>query len=123
MENSSIQAIENTKHNMNNEIIAIKSERDNFKLHYMELERQHQEVSANYEKDSLLWQGKLSFLEQQKSQAKSDLEDAHNKFEAAFLQIQKRGEHQKEKLDLSHKALIDSVESRYQITIRDLEEK
>jgi hypothetical protein len=62
-------------------------------------------------------------LEQQKSQCKSDLEDAHNKFELAFKQIQKRGEHQKEKNELSHKALIDSIESRYKITLKDLEEK
>lgn len=89
----------------------------------MELERQYQEISANYEKDALLWNGKLNFLEQQKNQSKADLEDAHNKFEMAFLQIQKRGEHQKEKTELSHKALIDSMESRYQITIKDLEEK
>lgn len=42
-----MQAIENTKYNMNNEIIVIRSERDNIKLTYMELERQHQEIVAN----------------------------------------------------------------------------
>lgn len=59
-----------------------------------------------------MWNGKLEFLEQQKNQNKSDLEDAHNKFELAMNQITKRGEKQREKVDSSHKALIDSMESR-----------
>ena len=44
------------------------------------MERQYQDAVNNYDKDKALWEGKFSFLEQQRDQAKQELEEASVKF-------------------------------------------
>jgi hypothetical protein len=46
-----------------------------------ELERDLQDVQSNYDRDRALWEGKCSFLEQQKDTYKRDLLDSQRKFE------------------------------------------
>ena len=48
-----------------------------------------------------LWDGKFSFLEQQRDQAKMDLQEATKKFEMTLEQLQKRGNAEKDKVEHS----------------------
>jgi hypothetical protein len=57
------------------------------KLSVQELERDYSEVQSSYERDKALWDGKFQFLEQQKDQAKSDLQEATKKFEMTLEQL------------------------------------
>ena len=38
-----------------------------------DMEKDYSEIQSSYERDKALWDGKFTFLEQQKEQAKSDL--------------------------------------------------
>lgn len=42
----------------------------------MLLDNEKHELNTSYERDKVLWEGKFSFLQQQKEQAKSDLIEA-----------------------------------------------
>lgn len=52
------------------------SELDRYRREASDLERNLQDQVNNYDKDKCLWQGKHEFLEQQRDQAKRDLEEA-----------------------------------------------
>lgn len=45
------------------------------------MEKEYSEIQSSYERDKALWEGKFNFLEQQKDQAKQDLQEATKKFE------------------------------------------
>ena len=98
------------------------AEVEKYKALYTELDQEHAEIVANYERDKALWKGKFSFLEQQKEQAKNDLQDAQKKFELTLMQFQKHMNNDKAETESSHNALIMSLEQRYQNHIVELTE-
>ena len=51
-------------------------ENDRLKAQMQDQERQLLDVSAAYERDRALWENKFTFLEQNRDQAKSDLQEA-----------------------------------------------
>lgn len=40
------------------------------------MEKELSDISSSYERDKALWDGKFQFLEQQRDQAKQDLQEA-----------------------------------------------
>ena len=44
------------------------------------MERQHTDVSNNYDRDRALWENKFKFQEQQRDQLKRDLDENSKKF-------------------------------------------
>ena len=102
------------------EIFMIENER--LKQEYQEIEKQHSEITSAYERDRALWEGKFQFLEQQKEQAKSDLQEATRKFEMTLEQLQRRGSQEKDKIENSQNALLTSIESKYRIQIKEQNE-
>lgn len=99
---------------------SLQNELDKWKMEYGHLDNDFTELSANYERDRALWEGKFHFLEQQRDQAKSDLADAQKKFELTLQHIQKHRTNDKEESESSHNAVISSIEKRYQTQIQDL---
>lgn len=57
------------------------SDNDRLKAMVQDLEKDMSDISSNYERDKALWDGKFTFLESQRDQAKADLSEAHRKFE------------------------------------------
>ena len=55
---------------------ALVEEADKLKKQILELEKENSEINSNYDRDKVLWEGKCSFLEQQKEQAKKDMQEA-----------------------------------------------
>ena len=67
------------------------------KAQLQETERELQDLQSNYDRDKALWEGKVMFLETQKDNYKRDLLESQRKFEVTLEQLQKRGNHHKEK--------------------------
>jgi chromosome segregation ATPase len=76
-------------------------EAERLKSLLQEQEREHSEVASAYERDKALWEGKFSFLEQQRDQAKGDLSETSKKFESTLEQLQKRGSQESDRRDSS----------------------
>ena len=72
------------------EIQELSEENNDMKVQLIDLERDFNEISSNYERDKALWDDKFEFLENQKNQAKRDLQDAHQKFEMTVEQLQRK---------------------------------
>ena len=53
----------------------------------MDLEREHADLQATYDRDKALWEGKCQFLEQQKETYKRDLLENQKKFEITLEQL------------------------------------
>lgn len=66
------------------------------------MERQLQDQINNYDKDKALWEGKFTFLEQQRDQSKRDLEEAQQKFQQTVDQLQKVQSDNKNKSEMTH---------------------
>ena len=83
------------------------------------MERDYGEVQSSYERDKALWEGKFTFLEQQKDQAKQDLSEATKKFEMTLEQLHKRGTAEKDKVEQSQNALLGSIEQKYRTQLKE----
>ena len=70
----------------------------------------------------MLWENKHNFLIQQRDSAKSDLAEAHKKFDATLEQIQKKSLLDREKLEGTTNTLIASIESRHSSQTKDMQE-
>ncbi len=75
---------------MQNDYEALREEHQLLQASKLDLEREHSEVISNYERDQALWEDRCQFLENQKNQAKRDLQDAHQKFEMTVEQLQRK---------------------------------
>jgi uncharacterized membrane protein YccC len=58
-------------------------------------------------------------LEQQKEQAKNDLQDATKKFETTLEQLQRRGSAEKDKIEVSQNALLGNIEQKYRSQLKE----
>ncbi len=98
-------------------------ENDRLTTTIQELEKQLSDIEAQYDKDRVLWENQFAFLQQQKEQAKSDQQEAAKKFETILEQLQKRGSAEKDKFESSHVTLINNVESKYKLQLKELNEQ
>lgn len=87
-----------------------------------ESERELQDLQSNYERDKALWEGKVMFLETQKDNYKRDLLESQRKFELTIEQLQKRGNHNKEKSESTQQAFVKAMENKYKSQIKELME-
>lgn len=97
-------------------------EQDNadLKARINDAERDISEISSNYERDKALWEDKFDFLENQKQQAKSDLQDAHRKFEMTVEQLRRKDSSERGKTESAQMLLISSIEKKYKDQIKDI---
>ena len=84
----------------------MKKEIDKYKKLYYEIESQLTDSQAIYDKDKALWEGKFTFLESQRKQAKEDYADAQKKFELTLKHLQRHKNNDKQEIEISHNALI-----------------
>ena len=114
--------IQELKESFNNERKSLLAEIENYREVVHQLEQEIAEIQANYDKDRALWEGKHGFLEQQRDQAKRDLQEAQKKFEAALSQLQKARNLDKESGEANQNSLISAMEKRYQTKIQEMQE-
>ena len=62
------------------------------------------------------------FLETQKDNYKRDLLESQRKFEVTLEQLQKRGNHNKEKSESNQNAIMKAMESKYKNQIKEIME-
>ena len=86
------------------------------------LEQINNEIKSSNEKDKLLWEGRLKFLESQREQSKKDLLENQRKFENIFENFQKKTVSDKEKLESNHNYVLSNLEKKFQSEIYDLKE-
>ena len=79
-------------------------------------------MQSNYDRDKALWEGKVMFLETQKDNYKRDLLESQRKFEVTLEQLQKRGNHNKEKSESNQNAIMKAMESKYKTQIKEIME-
>lgn len=58
-------------------------------------------------------------MEQQKEQAKQDLQEATRKFEMTLEQLHKRGSAEKDKIENNQNALLGSIEQKYRSQLKE----
>lgn len=97
------------------------------------LESEKSEISTNYEKDKVLWQGKFTFLEQQRDQMKQDHSEQVKKFESTLNHLKKAKLAEKESeqansmnelvasLETKHAAELNEMSSNHQKTVENYE--
>ena len=98
------------------------TEIEKFKGLYIQAEQEKNEILTNYERDKVLWEGKFSFLEGQKEQAKQDLVDALKKFELTLHHLKKARNNEKDEQETNLNELLVSMERKYQSQIQDINE-
>lgn len=81
--------ISNIRENQESERKPLLADLEKYRSLCMQLELEKGEILAIYDKDRVLWEGKFHFLEQQKEQARSDLQDALKKFETTLQHLQR----------------------------------
>jgi len=99
--------------------VNVSAELDRQRRELQEMERQYQDAVNNYDKDKALWEGKFNFLEQQRDQAKQELEEASVKFTKTIEQLQKNQHDNKNKSESSHSMMMHALENKFQSKIKE----
>lgn len=102
------------------EIQVFDRENTDLKTRLLDAERDISEITSNYERDKALWEDKFDFLENQKQQAKHDLQDAHKKFEMTVEQLRRKDNSERGKTESAQMLLISSIEKKYKDQIKDI---
>ena len=102
--------------------MSVHLENERLKTLLQELEKEMAERASASERERMLWENKHNFLIQQRDSAKSDLAEAHKKFDATLEQIQKKSILDREKLEGTTNTLIASIESRHTSQTKDMQE-
>eukprot|EP00357_Protocruzia_adherens_P021897 CAMPEP_0115015452 /NCGR_PEP_ID=MMETSP0216-20121206/26784_1 /TAXON_ID=223996 /ORGANISM="Protocruzia adherens, Strain Boccale" /LENGTH=1622 /DNA_ID=CAMNT_0002385589 /DNA_START=185 /DNA_END=5053 /DNA_ORIENTATION=+ len=119
---SSEGTIQKLNEQLNNERLKYQFNVEKLNSRVNDLERELADSFSNHERDKALWEGKSKFLEQQKEQSKRDLQEAQEKFRQAIERMKDRNGSENRHLENSHTTLIQTVESRYQSKIKDMQE-
>lgn len=117
------------------EKVRLQKDAERFKEMVGQLEQDKNELSISYEKDKALWEGKFSFLEQQRDQAKQELTEAHKKFEVTLNSLKKAKQSEQEaeqnsslnemmhNMEMKHNAELSEISSNHQKNIESYEVK
>ena len=80
------------------------------------------EKTAQYEKDMILWEGKIKFIEQQRDNLKKEQAESNKRFENLIETIQKKGNEEKEKIESATQNAITNLEQKHQKQIKDIQD-
>lgn len=95
------------------------SDLEKYRALCLQFESEKNEITALYEKDRVLWEARFNFLEQQREQAKNDLNEAMKKFEATLENLQKARNNEKNQNENTLTDLLLGVEKKYQSQIHE----
>ena len=128
----------NTTYNnerLNNEkqISILNKEKDSFKTSQTsneqklknkiyELEASLLEKISQYEKDKVLWEGKLKLIEQQKDTLKKEQNASNKMFDSMLKSIGEKSKSEKENIENNAKISIANMETKYQKQVKDIQD-
>ena len=115
--------LKTTRDLLNKEKTALMEEVNNFKKENFELGIAVAESNAKYDKDKAVFEGRISFLDQQNKKLKADLNENQHNFDLMFQKLHQFRQADKEEIESSHNSYINSLEQRYVNKIADLKEK
>ena len=87
-----------------------------------ELQLALNEKTMQYEKDQILWDGKIKFIEQQNDNLKKENAEATKRFENMLETIQKKNAAEKESLENDKSMTISNMEQKFQKQLKDLQD-
>ena len=87
-----------------------------------ELQLALNEKTMQYEKDQILWDGKIKFIEQQNDNLKKENAEATKRFENMLETIQKKNAAEKESLENDKNMTISNMEQKFQKQLKDLQD-
>jgi hypothetical protein len=87
-----------------------------------QLELALNEKTTQYEKDQILWDGKIKFVEQQRDILKKENTEAAKRFENMLETIQKKNIAEKESLENDKSLTVSNLEQKFNKQIKDLQE-
>ena len=79
-------------------------------------------METQYEKDQILWDGKIKFVEQQRDILKKENTEAAKRFESMLETIQKKNIAEKESLENDKSLTVSNLEQKFNKQIKDLQE-
>ena len=78
------------------------------------------ETQAKYDKDKAVYDGKISFLDQQNKKLKIELAEHQSQFDMMFQKFHNYRQVDKEETESSHNAYIETLENRHNAQIKDI---
>ena len=100
----------------------LQSDVDRYKVMITELENSKSEIVSTSEKDRILWENKLNFLEQQKEQNKTEYTEKIIKLETALESHQRNRLNEKSSADAMYNDYLSKLEKKYLNQIHELTE-
>ena len=80
------------------------------------------EKTSQHEKDLILYESKIKFIEQQRDNLKKEQIESNKRFENLLETIQKKGNAEKEKIESATQSALANLEHKYQAQIKDIQE-
>lgn len=102
---------------------ALSAELETLRVKCYELELELVESQANYDKDLALWQGKNQFVENQRDQYKSELNELQKNFEVLVQKFNQSRLSEKEEAESSQSVMLAKLENRYQLQVQEMKEQ
>ena len=87
-----------------------------------QLELALSEKTTQYEKDQILWNGKIQFIEQERDVLKKENSESKKRFENMLETIQKKNTAEKESLENDKNMTINNMEQKFQKQLKDLQD-
>ena len=87
-----------------------------------QLEIALQEKTSQYEKDQILWESKIKFIEQQRDTLKKENTESNKRFETMLDTIQKKSSAEKDNIENNAKLTLTNMEQKYQKQVKDIQD-
>ena len=86
------------------------------------LESDLMEKTAQYEKDQILWESKIKFIQQERDNLKKENSESSKRFESMLDTIQKKSNAEKNSIENNMKLNINNLEQKYQKQVKDIQD-
>ena len=94
----------------------------NMKTKISKLESDLLEKTAQYEKDQILWESKIKFIQQERDNLKKENSENQKRFENMLDTIQKKSNAEKASVENNMKLNINKLEQKYQKQVKDIQD-
>ena len=94
----------------------------NMKSKISKLESDLLEKTAQYEKDQILWESKIKFIQQERDNLKKENSESQKRFESMLDTIQKKSNAEKNSIENNMKLSINNLEQKYQKQVKDIQD-
>ena len=101
---------------------SLTSEIEKYRSLNLQIESEKSELMTNYEKDRVLWEGKFEFLNEQKDQAKGELDEAVKKFDVTLGHLKRAKNNQELEKEETLNDMMNSMKKKHSEQINTWQE-